>query len=300
MRRATLGLALLWLAASTGFSQYYFDYPTFKRFEFGLQVGLTKPDLLGGTVYEDRWFAYRLTSVYERTSIAPNPGWAANPEVFLQWNLSPAFGVRVSLGRLSCQIPNTSDFEMSWTWADGRHIQQTIAWSGSGRVTTVPVGLNLVARKVNDVNTWYVTAGVMLSWNTFSADSSFGFGVTNAPEDSGIQYVDGLRIPLRVSDTAWRSLGANVGLGTTFALSDSLSLGADLSYFLFPKKEFSWSFVYGNYDGVFYRELKNQRFAPVDGDFILNGNKISKFDVNLTRLRVGLVLVLSIGPARIG
>jgi hypothetical protein len=299
MKRLSLGLALLWIAASPGFSQYYFDYPTFKRFEFGLHLGLTKPDVIGGTVYEDTWSAYQLTSVYERTLITPNQGWTASPEVFMQWNLSPAMGVRVSLGRLSSQIPTTSDFEMTWSWADGRHIQQTIAWTGSGRITTIPLGLNLVARKVNDVNTWYVTAGVMISWNTFSADSSFGFGVTNTPDDSGVQYVDGLRIPLRVPDTAWRSLGANIGVGKTFALSDSLSLGADISYFLFPKKEFSWSFVYGNYDGVFYHELKNQRFAPEDGDYILNGDKISKFNVSLTRLRVGLVLVLSLGPTRI-
>jgi hypothetical protein len=295
LKKSAGGIALFFLVAVSGFSQYYFDYPAYKKFDLGIELGMMRPSFMGATTYGDAWAWEMLSYVSEETLISGERTWVVNPEVFATWNFSPSMGIRLSVGGFSAEVPNRSDIGMTWGWADYPQIHKSASWTGTGRIVSLPLGLNIVIKSKSPVNTWHAVAGLTYSWNSFSAESSFGFGKSDFSEDGTVQYIDVLKIPLRIPKTSWSSLGGNIGLGTTFALSDSLGLGLEADYYFFEKKTFSWSFVYGQYDGVFYGVLKNRRFAPVDVEIAGTWMKMSKFDVNLSRWRVALFLVLSLG-----
>jgi opacity protein-like surface antigen len=297
MKRPAVWLFLALMTAGTASAQYYFDYPTFKRWEIGVFGGAAFPLFKATTGYEDRWNDRLLTYVSESSNISMKAKVGIQFGFHLSYFFNPAIGIRLEVGPQRSDAPTTTEFTFAWTWADGRHFQRQPVWNGTGRTTSLPASLDLVWRKEWGRNEWFIAGGFSFHRDTFRSEASFGYGISQMSADLSEQYLDALRVGLRIPEMSWTSFGFDLGLGLSIKLSDLVGIQIETRYFFYPSKRAEWQFIKGDYDGVFYGNIKGIDFN--DGDIQLLTAGVNpklptslRLDRSFFRLGVGLVLFL--------
>lgn len=297
MKRAAVSLALALIASASAWAQYYFDYPTYKRWAFGVHAGPALPLDRAATYYRDAWNDRLLVSVVEASDIEvkAKPGYCFG--VHGTFFFQPSLGVRFEAGSLASDVETSTDFSFGWTWADGRRFQSDLVWKGTGRTTTLAIVLNGIWKGALGRNAWFLTGGPAYYRHSFRADASFGYGISTTAADGSEQYVDALRVGLRVPAASWSSWGFDIGLGLIIKLSGLLGLQAEAGYFYSAPKTVRWTFVKGSYDGVLFSSIKAISFNDGDIEFLTGGGN-PKFETALRvkpsflRLAAGLVIFL--------
>jgi hypothetical protein len=296
MKRAICFFLLLLAAAGTAAAQYYFDYPKYSRFEAGIFAFGWRPMNSGPTTYADSWHDRLLLSVYESTLISQKTSIGAGAGASFGLFFNRTLGTEVLVETSASDLKTTAGMSAFWTWADRRFIQQDAAWPGTGRLKTTKIALNIVNRFSNLRRAWTVSGGLTAFRNTFSAESWFGFGVSKMSDDGQFQLMDILKVGLRVPETRWWALGADLGAGLTLKLSERLGLKLEVRGFYCPLKGVSWSFVQGRYDGVFYGQILGEPFGEDSVEFVTNAGTLSTFDVKPSSFRLGIGLTWSSVP----
>jgi len=300
-RRWVIGLVFLVLLSAPAAAQYYFDYPTYKKFEICVFSGTSLPLIRGATTYDDRWNDRLLTFVHETTHIHIKSNLGLIFGGCFSFFFGPNFGIQLAADYMTASIPNTADFEFFWIWSDGRQPEENVQWKGTGRLESAPLSLNLVFRGDLGRHEWFISAGPSHYKNTFSSESFFGFGISTLTEDKSQQLVDALKIGLTIPQASWTTWGFNGGGGIHYKLSERMGLKAEIRYFFCPKKSFSWEFIKGLYDGVFfskdYKELRNQKFPYYEDESDLvaiskNMTKLKPFNPSSVRFALGIVFSL--------
>jgi opacity protein-like surface antigen len=302
MKKFVVLLALICMGCLIASAQpLYRDYVKSTSFELGVFGGLALPQAKGTTAYQDTWNYYLLNNVVEKTTIEAKAKKGFFLGGFFSLFLNHHFGVQLNVGYLRADVPNTAEFNFAWTLYDGSKYQRNVEWEGSGRLVSIPVSLNLLG--TFGVGSFEVvfSGGATLFNNGFRSDSYFGYGITKLTDL--YQYVDALKVGLKIPQTSWTAFGGNIGAGLNFKLSDRIGLNVEARYLACPKKEIAWDFVTGRYDGQFfsnlYPELKNQSFSEADVEYIQEDKKMSKITLNPSSFHVVVGLVYSFGNTQV-
>jgi hypothetical protein len=297
VKRAAVLLVLALLSSASASAQYYFDYPTFKRWTIGIHGGPALSLLRVATYYRDAWNDRLLISVVETSAIELRAKTGILLGVHGAFFFRPSLGIRLEVGPLASDVETSTDFSFRWTWADGRRYQSDLVWKGAGRTTTLPVIIDAVWKGALGRHEWFLTGGLAYYRHSLRADASFGYGISTMAADGSEQYVDALRVGLRLPAASWSSWGFHAGLGLSFKLSDLLGLQAEAGYFTSAAKTVGWTFVKGNYDGVLFSAIKAMSFSDGDVEFLTAGGAprletALRLNPSFVRLAAGLVVFL--------
>ena len=285
---ATL-LCLLGLSAAV-WAVYPFPDIT-KKFEFSLSGGFAAPRFKGATTYGDTWNYSFLTRVDEKTSIDVASKTTASLAAGFSYYFSPGFGVQLQAAYHDAPIETTSNFRFNWTWSPAvgnGNFSRTSEWFGAGDLRTIPVSLNFIARVGRGRFEASVAGGPSVFINTLTAETAFGLGIGKTtppyPAPPEIIYVDAIRVPLEFKGLTWSQIGFNLGGGLVYKLGDALGLSVEARYFVCPAKTFTWDFVIGQYDGLYFSGefpiLRNFPFTAADAQGILDDFKMTGLSVN--------------------
>lgn len=217
----------------------------------------------GDSIYSYEWSYLLLQSVEEDTIVSMK----AEGGLFLTGGASfffhPNFGIQIGGGYFSSNVPNTGSFTFDWQWTLSPTVTtEEATWNGDGKMTTIPLFLNIVGKfRLNMVNV-FLTAGPTLNFNSFESNSFVGFGDTFY--DMLYQYLDAFQIPVSIPQTTWKSFGANFGLGIDFEVSPGVAITAEGRYFLVPKKSLAWQWIPGTYDGIFSDNFTGWEYTADD------------------------------------
>lgn len=295
---------LLSFAPALAFSQpLYKDYRPPRKIDAGLFAGLVFPGPRGTATYADDWNERLLKSVRERTDISADSRAGFFIDAFAAYDFHPNAGIKLDAGYAAAGVPNTADFSFAWTWADGSSYERNVLWRGSGRLSSIPVSLDLVAKLDIGPVVGTVEGGGTFFENSFNADSFFGYGITKITESGGTatQYIDAVQVGLKIPRTSWAAIGANVGAELSLPLSEGVSLKAEARYFYCPKRDISWNFVTGVSDGLFYSQpfalLKDIPFTNSDIAFITNNGLISEMRVDPSFFVAAVGFAINLGRA---
>lgn len=197
------------------------DNPFDRSFEIGVWGGLVPARLLGTTTYQDSWSSFLLDAVNEKTVIPSKPKNGPAAGGFISFFFTPHLGLQLLAGYGRADIPSGTSLDFAWRWADGTGDTKTSALAGSGRLTRLPLCVNLALREGTGRFTVEFSGGLTYFRNTFRENAAFGYGVTkifSAGQDSGgtmTQTVDALPVRLTIPATTWYALGGNIGEAST-------------------------------------------------------------------------------------
>jgi len=293
-RGAALAVFVL-LTAVPARSQYFFDYPKYRKFEASVFVYAWRPMNFVPSTYADAWHDRLLLSVSEQTEITGRPfGLGAGGSAAFFFDRT--WGIQVMAETASAAVTTSADVRMDWTWADNRSIRERASWPGTGRLTSVPLSLNAVFRVSSFFHSWTFSGGITSFRTRFEASSWFAFGVSKMNPDESAQLMDALKVGLRVPPRAWWSRGVNFGIGYAFDVSDRLALKLEVRGYYSPPLDLRWTFVQGLYDGYFYGELRGEPFLASSVDFVTQAKTLSDVRVRPSSLRLSVGLAWSSRP----
>jgi opacity protein-like surface antigen len=279
----------------------------YKKFEVGLYAGPAFSSAKAASIYSDTWSDNLLESVHESSNIGTEP--RVGPFFNTDWTyyFSPFFGLRLSAGSITQSVPNTTDFDFRWKWTiDPKHYEERRLWTGTGRLTNIPLGLSLLIKTAGPRIEVFASAGVSAVFAAFRTDAAIGFGDTlteevyQAPNWISTQHVDAFPIKIQIRKTSWTWVGANFGLGLTYKLSESLGLKAEGQYVSLGnqdrRKELFWGFVTGRYDGIL-GEIRNYEFGKDAVDYIQERKLLTSLLIDPSFIRLSLGAVFRFGDA---
>ena len=263
MKKAFLGPPILLILTLSVFAQREF----LPRFELHAMGGYGLSQFKSDSIYTYEWSYELLRSVTEDTVVSAK----AQSGFFLTGGASfffhPNFGIQIGGGYGSFDVPNTGSFTFAWQSTEDPGVNTEEArWNGNGKMTTVPLYLNIVGKfKLDKVNV-FLTAGPTYYLNSFEANSFVGFGDTyfTIIEPYEYQWVDAFQIPVSIPKTTWQSFGANFGLGIEFEVSPGVAITAEGRYFLVPKENLVWQWIPGTYDSIFYDNFTGWEYTAED------------------------------------
>lgn len=263
MKKPFLGLLILLAFSLAALAQNEF----LPRFELHAVGGYGLSQIKGDSIYSYKWSYELLQSVKEDTLVSMK----AEGGLFLTGGASfffhPNFGIQIGGGYFSSNVPNTGSFTFAWqSTEDPSVITEEATWDGDGKMTAIPLFLNIVGKfRLDRVNV-FLTAGPTLYFNSFESNSYVGFGdsYTKIIEPYLYQWVDAFQIPVSIPKTTWKSFGANFGLGIDFEVSPGVAITAEGRYFLIPKENLTWQWIPGTYDSIFYDSFTGWEYSEDD------------------------------------
>jgi len=278
MKKPFLGALILLVLSFAALAQNEF----LPRFELQAMGGYGLSQFKGDSIYSYEWSYMLLQSVKEDTLVSMK----AKGGLFLTGGASfffhPNFGIQIGGGYFSSNVPNTGSFTFAWQSTLSPTVTtEEATWNGEGKMTTIPLYLNIVGKfRMNMVNV-FVTAGPTLYLNSFESNSFVGFGdsyyTVILPYE--YQWVDAFQIPVSIPKTRWRSFGANFGIGIDIEVSPGVAITAEGRYFLMPKQKESlvWQWIPGTYDSIFYDNFAEWEYTADD---------LADFQTEMTTLEV--------------
>jgi hypothetical protein len=224
----------------------------FKKFELSVFGGYGLTRFQADSRYSAEWNADLLQSVKEETLISAQAKNASTLGGSLAYFFTPNIGLQLSGATFSPEVTTSGNFTFRYTFAGALEVQENHAWTGGGRLNTIPLSLDIVGKVGLGPVELYASAGATLFRNSFEADNFVGWGasfefVWYVWVD---QYVDAFQIPVRVEKTSWTAFGGNLGLGLNVKVIPALGLFLDGRYFFCPVKELSWKWQAGTYTGL--------------------------------------------------
>lgn len=273
------------------------------RFELYLFGSFAFSHITGSTRYAAAWSDNYLSAVNERTEITMYPSLGLAAGASLSYFFSPALGVQLRAGVLTANVGNTSVFNFNWVWSSGASGSLEQGFDRMGHVTTLPLSLNLAARTGTGRIEGAVSGGLTLFRNTFRSETIFGYGTTKTepvfvdPNWVLTQYVDALPVGLRIPATSWTAVGADLGVALNVMVNDRLALRVEARYFYCPTRTLTWNFVYGNYDGIFYPDIKGQPFGAAEAAGLALSGMTFRLPVNPSYVEGSIGVVFYLGRA---
>ena len=255
------------------------------RFELGLLWGVSLSKALGTTTYQGSWSPLFFTNISEATTIDTTAKRGYTVGGYISCYVIRNFGLQLFAEYGRADAATAARISFGYTPTAGAGVQQGKSEAGTGRLTRLPISLNITARLSGGPLEAGISGGVTYFRNTLSASSVFGYGVTKlyttyvAPNQVLGQYIDALPVPLQISTQAWNSVGANIGAGLSVKFAENVGLVADARYYFCPKKLLHWVPVLGSYDGLFTNNIKGEPFSDQDVSFL--SQKGQTFGLNL-------------------
>ena len=243
MRRIfSVGISILAFAASV-LAQ---DAPR-DRIEFGLSGGLGFPQAEPSSGYSRDYSQTPYSRIFFDNSIVGEAGSAVFLRGFFSFFFSRPLGIQVAFGYLGSNLDTRTDFDFSYTRTTTENLQRS--WEGTGKLTAIPLSINLAARLGKGKLEGFLSAGPAVFFNSFEATSTAGlsFLIKYANNEWDI---DALPLSLEIAKTSWTSFGADVGGGIGLNLVSFLSLFAEARYLYSPKREFTWDWLTGYSTGI--------------------------------------------------
>jgi len=252
MRKSLLALCALLLFSAALFAQY-----DETKTEFALTGGYALGNLAATSAYSDTWGPYNyLQSVNENTAIS-----LANKNSFtlganLSYFFTPNIGIQIGGAYFAPKGDVTSDWNFTWNWYGYDSVSDNGSFAMTqGKLTTIPIYLNLIAKYRMGSVEIFGTAGPTIFFNSFEATASsiygdsyyYGFG----------QMVDFFEIPIQIPKTTWTGFGFNAGAGIDFKFSPSVALTLEARYFYCAAKELSWTWTTGTYSSFEYGNFQD-------------------------------------------
>lgn len=235
-----------------------FDRSVWPRFEFNIALGYGLAQFEGSSRYAYEWSYDLLEYVSETTNLSQK----ADNAFFFGGGFSfffiPAVGIQVGGGFFSSKVPTTGSFTLTHKWTSGSAVyDNSRTWGGSGKLSTIPFYLNIVAKIRTSFVDISMSAGPTIYFNSYEANSYVGFGATEYGYIGPIyyQFVDGFQIPVEIPTTSWTAFGADLGIGFDIKVSRTIAIVLEGRYFLVPKKSLRWEWKPGTYDPLFYPYL---------------------------------------------
>ena len=270
--------------------------PLDRQIELGLWGGLSPVRIVGTTTVQDSWSSFLLNSVTERTVIQSKARMSPAAGGYLSIFLSPHLGVQVLAGYGQADLTTGAAFDFAWAGADGTGASKSMTWSGTGRLTRVPVCLNVVFREGSGSFTLEVSGGFSYYWNTLREGSVFGYGVTSIspayqpPDWVTAQTVDALPVRLAIPSTSWTAVGADIGGSLNVRLAGPVGLKAEARYYYCPPKRFSWKPAFEPYDGLFGGAIKGEPFTADDVAYLAGIGQMldQKMDLSFVQFSLGV------------
>ncbi|MCX6563458.1 MAG: hypothetical protein NTU60_07620 [Candidatus Aminicenantes bacterium] len=277
--------------------------PLSRQIELGLWGGLSPIRIVGTTTVQDSWSSFLLNTVTERTVIQSKAKMPPAAGGYFSIFLSPHLGVQVLAGYGQADLTTGAAFDFAWAWADGTGASKNMTWSGTGRLTRVPVCLNMVFREESGPFTLEVSGGFAYYWNTLREGSMFGYGVTSIspvyqpPDWVMAQTVDALPVRLAIPSTSWTAAGADIGGSLNVRLAGPVGLKAEARYYYCPPKRFSWKPAFGSYDGMFGDAIKGELFTADDAAYLAGIGQMldQKMDLSFVQFSLGVTFFFGRG-----
>jgi opacity protein-like surface antigen len=243
-------LGTLLFLVSPGFSQQ----KTWSRFEFEIVGGSGLTQFEDSSRYAREWGFKYIEQVKELTDLSMK---AENPIPFragFSYFFTPLVGIQLGGGYFSSNLYASGSFNFQVKWkGDPEVSDHSETWSGSGKMRSIPLYLNLVGRFRTKIVDFCLTAGPTVYFNRFEAASSVGFCDLWYEEEwyrgSHFEYigVESYIIPVKIPETSWTAFGGNAGIGIDFRMSPEVAIGVEGRYFLVPKKSLRWEWTPGTY-----------------------------------------------------
>jgi opacity protein-like surface antigen len=296
MKKIFFAFALILFLSFFAFAQNV----TWPRFEFNVMGGYGLAQFKGDFVYSDNISFQYLQYMKPNTTLSMK----ADNNAFFTGGFSfffhPNVGIQLGGGYFSSKVPVTGSFAFTYKWTTSSTIfDESASWGGDGKMSTIPLFLNLVGKFRTNIVDIFVTAGPTLYLNSFEANSFVGLGdslyftVYIYPYWYYFQYVDAFQIPASIPKTSWTAFGANFGLGFDFKVAPGVAITVEGRYFLVPKKSLSWEWTPGTYDSIFYDHFSGWEYTA--DDFAPYQAKMTTADVNPSFISVALGIKVTFG-----
>jgi len=299
MKKFGLVLAAVLFLSFSAFAQY----ATFPKFEFNIMGGYGLAQAKGNSSYYDEWSYQLLQYVHEDTVLDMK---AENAVYFtggLSYFFHPNFGIQLGAGYFSSKMPITGTFDFTYKWTVSSTVyNEGATWGGDpsdGKISTIPIFLNLVGKFRTSMIDIFVTAGPALYMNSLEANSYIGFGDTYFysyyiyPYTYYSQWVDAFQVDATIPKTSWTAFGGNFGLGFDIKVAPSVAITAEARYFLIPKKSLTWEWMPGAYDSIFYENFTGWEYTA--DDFADYQAKMTTLEVNPSFFSVAIGLRINFG-----
>ena len=304
VRMTTAAAILLFATAATAAPGSTRSSAREKKLELYLFGSFGFSCLTGSTLYAASWSENNLSAVDEQTNITMYPGLGLAAGGSLSYFFSSSLGVQLRAGILTARVGNTAVFKFHWLWNSGDSGLMEQGYDRLGHVTTVPLSLNLAVRTGTGPIEGAISGGLTVFRNAFRSDAVFGYGTTKTelvfvdPNWALTQYVDALPVRLSIPATSWTAVGADLGLALNVMANDRLALRFEARYFYCPTKTLTWNFVYGNYDGIFYSDIKAQPFGADEAAGLARSGKTFTLPVNPSYVEGSIGVVFYLGGRR--
>lgn len=296
MKKSIIALSIFLLLSLSAFAQY----GPFPRFEFNVMGGYGLAQFKGDSMYSNDWNFNYLQYVKEDTTLSMKAGNAVFFTGGLSYFFHPNVGIQIGAGYFSSKVPITGAFAFSYKWTTSSTVyNESKDWGGDGKLSTVPLYLNLIGKFRMNMVDIFVTAGPTLYLNSYEANSFVGYGdslyytVYIYPYYYIFQYVDAFQIPVSIPKTTWTAFGANFGLGFDIKVGPSVAITLEGRYFLVPKKSLVWEWTPGTYDSIFYNNFTGWDYTAAD--FATFQKKMTTADVNPSFISVAIGIRLAFG-----
>jgi len=299
MKKSIIALGIFLLLSLSAFAQY----GPFPRFEFNVMGGYGLAQFKGDSMYSNSWSYSFLQYVNEDTTLSMKAGNSIFFTGGLSYFFHPNIGIQLGAGYFSSNVSITGSFAFSYKWTSSSTVyNESKDWGGEGKegkLSTVPIYLNLIGKFRMNMVDIFVTAGPTLYLNNYEANSFVGYGATADgylyiyPYWYYVQWVDAFQIPASIPKTSWTAFGANFGLGFDFKVGPSVAVTLEGRYFLVPKKSLVWEWTPGTYDSIFYDNFTGVEFAAPD--FATSQNKMTPAAVNPSFISVAIGIRLAFG-----
>lgn len=243
--------SLLVFLAVLAFSAALFAQYDEKKMEFSIMGGYGLASLEGTSSFSYSFGSIFTDDINESTALA-----LLNKNTFalganFSYFFTPNIGVQFGGGFFAPKADTSAVYVFDWSstfFGDSDHVTGEWDVADGAKLTSIPLYLNLIGKYSTGSFSIYGTAGPTLFINKFQADS---FSVLAAYGLWGI-LLDYFQIPLMVPETSWTAFGFNAGAGFEVNISPSVGFLVEARYFYAPKKDFTWTWVTGTYDGIDY------------------------------------------------
>jgi opacity protein-like surface antigen len=261
--KTTLLLGVLLFLVFPGFGQQ----KTWPRFEFNIAGGYGLTQFDGVSTYAYEWSYQYLDFVKETTDLSMKAENAFSLRAGFTYFFTPMIGVQLGGGFFSSNVPveGTFTFQHKWTTSSTTYTNER-TWAGDGKMSVVPIYLNLVGKFSMSFVDIVLTAGPTLYMNSYESNSYVGFGDTLyfIIWPYAYQYIDAFQIPVEIPKTSWTAFGGNIGIGFDFKVTPQVAISLEGRYFLVPSKELFYEWIPGTYTGVIYEQFEDWEYTADD------------------------------------
>jgi opacity protein-like surface antigen len=250
MRKVLLGLGLCLLASSAGLGQW----GGVSEFGFKGFLGFSLAQTKGVSQYGDIWNGKIESNIEEYADINYK---ADNGIAFggaLSYMFTPNFGLELGGALFSQNVPNDTSAQWAFSSA-GTDYGEQYEFSGEGKLTTLPIFINLVGRFSRGLMDFNISGGPALYLNTAEATATGLYGdhlwwlTVYWWGTETTELIDFFPLAMEIPSTRWTGFGFNAGGSVDFNVSPTMALFLEIRYFFSPPKNLSWRYIPGIYDG---------------------------------------------------